>query len=531
MTSFKFLAFIFIFIPIVLLIYHLSPKQLRWIVLLVSSIAFYIVSSGKLIVYLAVTTLSVYYCGILLDKQNLKMKQMCEGLGRDEKKPVKEKFKKRKNLITAAALLVCFGIIAVLKYSAFFNSSLNELFKNIPGLSLPVRRYALPLGISFYTMMAASYIIDVNRGVVDADHHLGRLSLYLCFFPQIMEGPMCRYGETASQLFEGKDLEYKNIFYGALRILFGMIKRMLVADRVNNFVGSCFTDYGLNLFDGGALVIGTLCYTFQLYMDFSGTMDIVIGSAELFGIILPENFRFPFLSKTISEFWTRWHITLGRWFTDYIFYPISMSKPMKKLTSSSRKNLGKHFGPLLTGAVALICVWLCNGLWHGAGWTFVFFGMFHFVLILNGNLVEPLLLKFYSATKIDRNCIVIKILRILRTFLLVNLGEMFFRCDTVKRGFTMLKKMVTDLRFTSLITGKLFNYGLEKADYILLIVFAVFLVVYSLIREKGVDIRDRIYKMSTFKKALVFVAMLMILVVFGGYGSGYTYVEPIYAKF
>ena len=143
------------------------------------------------------------------------------------------------------------------------------------------------------------------------------------------------------------------------------------------------------LYDGFVNALAMVCYTLQLYMDFSGTMDVVIGSAQIFGIKMPENFQRPFFSVTISEFWKRWHITLGTWFKDYIFYPVTMSKPMKHMTSKARKKLGNHYGPLIAGGVSLFCVWICNGIWHGAGWHYIFFGMYHFALILGGNMLEP----------------------------------------------------------------------------------------------------------------------------------------------
>lgn len=142
-------------------------------------------------------------------------------------------------------------------------------------------------------------------------------------------------------------------------------------------------------FDGGVIALAAVCYTVQLYMDFSGSMDAVTGTAQILGVTMPENFRQPFFSKTISEFWKRWHITLGTWFKDYVFYPVVTLKPLEKLTSAARKRLGNHYGPLLASAVALFCVWFCNGLWHGAAWSYLFFGMYHFVLILGGNIIAP----------------------------------------------------------------------------------------------------------------------------------------------
>ena len=290
--------------------------------------------------------------------------------------------------MVAFAVMVHIGILLVLKYTPFFAGNLNTLFQvfRIP-VTLAIPSFVLPIGISFYTMQAVAYIFDVYRRKIPADRNLLRLALFMGFFPQIMEGPICRYSETAEQLWEAPKLRYQNVTFGVQRILFGMMKKIIIADRLNLFIKNVFSGY--ESYDGFVIAVSAVCYTIQLYMDFSGTMDLVIGSGQIFGMKLPENFQRPFFSKTISEFWKRWHITLGAWFKDYIFYPLSMSKPLKKLTSRARKRLGNHFGPLLAGAIALFCVWLCNGLWHGSGWNYIFFGMYHFGLILAGSMVSP----------------------------------------------------------------------------------------------------------------------------------------------
>ena len=526
MSSFKFIGYICLFLPAVMLAYHLTKQKWRWLVLLVASYLFFAIDSGKLLIYLLISTLVIYFGAVSLEKIKLQKKTaVASAENKEEKKQIKERFKKKQNIVTAFILLVIFGILIVLKYSAFINSSINTAI----GAKLPVKLFVLPLGISFYTMMAASYIIDVNRDTISADRHLGRVALYLGFFPQIMEGPMCRYSETASQLFEGKDLEYKNICYGFQRIAIGMAKRMLVADRVNNYVGWMYEFH--DLYDGGMLAIASLCYLFQLYMDFSGTMDIVLGSAEIFGISLPENFKRPFFSRTISEFWTRWHVTLGTWFRDYIFYPVSMSKPMKKLSSSARKKLGNYYGPLLSGTVALFCVWLCNGIWHGSGWQYLFFGFYYFALILLGNLIEPLARLISEKLKINRDCKAYKLFQILRTLLLVNLGEIFFRAPDLETAFAFIKTMLTSFSLSSLFNGTVSKFWLDPHDIIILLIVLILLVIKGIREEHGHDIRDDIASLAPFWRWTIFAALVMACIVLGGYGTGYSYVEPIYANF
>ena len=202
-------------------------------------------------------------------------------------------------------------------------------------VSLPTVHFALPIGISFYTMTAASYLFDVYRKTIPADHNIFRVVLYLGFFAQLSEGPISRYQQTADSLWEGRPITWHNLTFGMQRILIGLIKELVVADRLNKMIATIFNNY--TACDGGVIAVGMIGYTIQLYMDFSGAMDVVLGIGEIFDIRFPENFRQPFFSRTISEFWTRWHITLGTWFRDYLFYPVSMSKPLKYLTMATRK--------------------------------------------------------------------------------------------------------------------------------------------------------------------------------------------------
>ena len=213
---------------------------------------------------------------------------------------------------------------------------------------------------------------------------------------------------------------------------------------------------------------------------------------RFFGVKLPENFQRPFFSRTISEFWKRWHITLGTWFKDYIFYPLSMSKPLKKLTSHARKHLGNHFGPLISGSIALFCVWVCNGLWHGAGWHYLFFGMYHFVLILCGSLFEPLVIKVTGILHIRRDSAAYRGMQIVRTGLLVCVGELFFRAEGLRAGLIMFQKMFTDFSLAAFDDRSLFTIGMDKYDFLIVFLVMVLIFLISLQQEKGIVLRESI---------------------------------------
>lgn len=519
-----------LFLPIVALLYSVVPKKAKPYILLVASYTFFCMLSGKLLIYLLFSTLSIHHFGLWLDKIQTEKSTAVKLVSKEERKPLKKKYDNRQNGVLALAVIIHIGILLVLKYSPFFAVNINSLLELLNvDFRMAKPHFAIPIGISFYTLQGISYMTDVRRKVIKADTSLPRLALFMGFFPQIMEGPIVRYNDTAISLFEGKKIEYKNFVFGVERIAYGMLKKIVVADRLNEFVASVFNGY--EKYDGGMIAVVAIAYTCQLYMDFSGAMDVVIGSAEIFGIKLPENFRQPFFSKSISEFWSRWHITLGTWFKDYIFYPLSLSKGLKKVTAFGRKHFGNHFGPLLAGSVALFCVWLCNGLWHGSAWMYIFFGMYHFALILSANICEPIFSKIADTLHIDRNHGPYIIFRILKTSVLVVIGELFFRAHGLAAGLKMFKKIFTDFTLSGIASGQIEKAGLDICDIAVVAVVVLIVFIIGILREKGIAVREELSKKNIAIRWAVLIALIFAVIIFGAYGPGYTPVEPMYADF
>ena len=404
LTSYFSVAFLVLFLPVSVVVYAVIPQRARKYFLLIASFAFFWLISGQLIAYLCLIIMGVHYFGLWLDRIQTQKSAALKAVPKEEKKALKKVYLHRSRRVLLFAAVLMIGGLLVIKYSPFFTTNVNSLLLllNIP-IQFDIPSYIMPIGISFFTLQAVSYLFDVYRGLIKADDNILRLALFMSFFPQIVEGPICRYGQTANQLWNVKQIEFENLKLGAVRILFGLMKKLVIADRLNPMIKQIFSHY--DDYQGGIIALGAIAYTIQLYCDFSGTMDAVMGVAQIFGVTMPENFQRPFFSKSISEFWKRWHITLGTWFKDYIFYPVTMSKPMKNLTSSARKKLGNHFGPLLAGSIALFCVWFCNGLWHGSAWGYIFFGMYHFVLILSGNIIAPAVTAFNKKHQFRMLCV------------------------------------------------------------------------------------------------------------------------------
>ena len=525
MASYFSTALFFILLPASVLLYSIVPRRVRWSILLILSYAFLWVLSGKLIVFVMVSTLSVYVLGLAMghfcnQRDALLSSATCD------KRQVRRHCKNRTRMVLVFGVLLNVGMLAAAKYLGFFASVLSFF-----GVSFetPLPKIGAPIGISFYTLMAVSYLVDVYRESRQPDKHLGHVALYLVFFPYLMEGPIVRYGQVAPKLWSGDPLKGRNMYAGSLRILWGFAKKLIVADRLNPFVVNVFKDY--NKYDGGIIALAAVLYTIQLYCDFSGTMDVALGMSRMFGLSLPENFRQPFFSKTASEFWQRWHITLGAWFKDYVFYPVSLSKPCKSLTKKARRRFGRVVGPLLVSMIALFCVWFGNGLWHGAGSQYIAFGMYYFVMVSLGGFVEPAAQCMAKKWGINRESVPYKAFRITRTLVIVFVGELIFRATGARAALDMLRGIVERISFDSFANGAVFSLGVDRLDFVAVGVCVGVLLVFDVCCEFKASPFDAIARRGACLRAIVWVSLLIAVVVFGAYGLGYAPVDPMYAQF
>ena len=323
---------------------------------------------------------------------------------------------------------------------------------------------------------------------------------------------------------------------------------------MNLLVKTVFASY--ESYDGGVIALAAVLYTIQLYCDFSGTMDFVVGTGRIFGVRLPENFRQPFFSRTASEFWQRWHITLGTWFRDYVFYPVSLSKPVKRLTTSARHLLGNRMGPVAASGVALLAVWLGNGLWHGAGGQYVLFGLFWFTIIWLGGFAEPIAQSICERLGIDRSALPYRAFQHARTLVIVFCGELIFRADGGWAALGMLKRLFSQFSLASFADGTAFKLGMDGADFTCVGIAIAVLFVVGLLRERAqhdpaasttpaghtgtpaaaiantAATRFALAWWQNFNVRWVLGCVLILaIVVFGAYGTGYVPVDPMYASF
>ncbi|MGI6008341.1 MAG: MBOAT family O-acyltransferase [Ruminococcus sp.] len=528
--SYHTILYLFFFLPCVLLLYQAVPKKIRWVVLLLAGYAFFWLISRKLLLYLIGTTIFTHYTGILLTWSKQKGEAECCACSLEERSAVKKKYRKRERIILICGISVLLFVLGYLKYYNFFAHNVNTLM-NAAGLQtvLHTRKLLLPIGISFYTLQAVGYMADVYWGKIQAENHPGKLALFLGFFPQIMEGPISMYSQTAEALWEGKPLKGENLSAGCIRIFWGLFKKMIIADRLHLLVTAVFDHY--EEYSGIVTAVAAVAYTVQLYMEFSGTMDIVTGSGKMFGIRLPENFRRPFAAQNAADFWRRWHITLGAWFKTYIFYPMSTSGLVKKWSRFGKKHAGKYFTKLGVSALCLFPVWLCNGLWHGPRWSYLFYGMYYFVILMAGIALEPLKNSIIKKYRIRESAWYWRRLRILKTWLIIFTGELFFRANGLSAGFSMFRSIFRGIQIQNIWNGTFLSFGLDMADYLAIITGCTVVAIVGLVQERGLLKDNGLQKMRLPLRWAVYYMLIFSVIIFGAYGVGYQQVDLIYAGF
>lgn len=510
--------------------YMILPPKHRWKVLLLFSYAFYFLNSGKYIVFILLSTVSIYLTGLMLNKIDDGFAVAKKGIPKESKKEYKAVIAWQKKFVCALAVLFNLGILVFLKYFNFLGGSVNGLLKLLHlSPSVPVLNLMLPLGISFYTMSAISYVVDVYRGKYRATDQLGKVALFLVFFPHIVEGPIGRFDLLADQLYEGHKFNYNNMMLGLQLIFWGLFKKFVLADRANMLVTTVFKNY--MEYDGIYVVVAMLLYTLLLYAEFSGCMDIVMGSAQMFGITMSKNFERPFISKTVSEFWRRWHMTLGSWFRDYVFYSVSLSKTFMKFSKKVKEKLSPFLGSMVPAAIAMFAVWFSTGIWHGASWKYVAYGLYYYVIMLIGMLIEPATVKVCEKIHLNRKSVGYKLFQLVRTFILVNIGMLMFRADTFSSFIHMLGSMFTGFSFAPVADGSIFEIGCDIKDFAVLIIGALILLVVGLYEEKGHSVRETVARQNIVVRWICYYALIFIVLIFGAYGRGYQAAGFIYAQF
>lgn len=536
-SSFNFI----VFVAITVLAYFALPlKKHKWIILLVSSYVFYLFAGYKYVAFIMFTTVSTYFIARWLDRISQRSKEKLKvnkkDWDRETKKLFKNKTKRNKRLVMSLCLVLNFGILAFLKYYNFFAGSLNDVF-GVFGMnfSVPTLNLFLPLGISFYTFQSMGYIVDIYREKFPAEKNIAKFALFVSFFPQIIQGPISFYDQLAHQLYEPHKMDFTRFKHGCELILWGFFKKLVIADRAVIAINTVVADY--NSYNGTTLTFTVLLYALQLYADFSGGIDISRGIAQILGIDMAENFRRPYFSKSINEYWRRWHITLGAWMKEYIFYPLSLSnaflKTSKKMkaTKFGATKAGAHISKVLPTAFASLIVFLVVGVWHGASWKYVAFGLWNGGVIMLSILCKPLTDAMLKKLHINPKFFLWGLFQILRTFIIVCVGYVFDVAPSFKQAMLTFKKIVINQSFGS-ITAQIYELGINRFNCFVLVLSGIILLIVSLYQEKTKkQIRTVLDKKNYWIRYCAVLFLISAVLVFGLYDPGNGTATFVYAQF
>ena len=496
----------FLIIAITAVFYYLIPKRFQWWLLLCVSFAFYATYGIKYMGYILFTIITSYCITRIMAVQ--------------EDKRIRRRW-------LVLALVSNFGILVLMKYLNFTIININSILKifNMQGQLAKVD-LIMPLGISFYTFQMMSYVIDVYWKKYEPEKNIFKLALFGAWLPQLLQGPIGRFDRLAPQFFGGNEFNLKNIEYGAQRIAWGLAKKLILADRAYVFSKAVFSD--LDTYTGMYVIVALLLFSIYEYCDFSGGIDVVIGVSEIFGIKLDENFRQPYFSKSIGEFWRRWHITLGAWLKDYVFYPVSISKKMLSFGKKAKKYFGKTAGKVLPISLANLLIFFIVGVWHGAAWKFLIYGLYNGMIIAVSSLLKPYYARLAQKCHINTEWSGWKLIQILRTFILVNIGWLFDCCATAGQAFKAMKAIFINFKFSILTDGSLYKLGLVRRDWKILIAAVIILFVASVMKEKGIKLRDFVAAKPLPVRWILYFALIFATAPFGYVG---TTTEFMYAQF
>lgn len=509
--SLTFIVFLFA----VFLLYFLVPKKCQWIVLLIASCIFYFSFGIQYFLTVLFTAGTIFVAANYMEKLNEKKKEILKSnkdFTREEKKKIKNKFAKKRKIIFIVTLVLNFGLLAFFKYTPFLMEQVNNVsllvFDTEP-LSIP--NIIAPLGISFYTFQSTGYLIDVYWEKYKPEKRPLRFLLFVSFFPQIIQGPINRYNLLNDQFHIPHSFEYKNFSYGCQRMLWGFFKKAVIADRLSLYVLDVFENY--SEYSGISVLFGAFLYSIQIYADFSGYMDIFCGFCEILGIKLSENFERPYFSKSVAEYWRRWHITLGAWFKDYLYYPIAFSKFSLNAAKVTKKAFGTHIGKTTPAVLALMLVWFTTGLWHGANWAYIAWGGINGFFIILSILLEPLFDKAKKFCRINETSRLWVAFQTVRTFCLVTLIKVFPEVGSFSDGCNFLKSIVVNFKIpTSLQDIILPVQRTMDIPVIALGVAAMFAV--SLIQRKE-PFRDYFRRLPIAVRWFVYLVGILMLLILG----------------
>jgi alginate O-acetyltransferase complex protein AlgI len=464
LSTFKY----FLFLPVIYLVFYFVGQRTRWMVLLAASILFYAaLNVPYLLVVLILVTLITYGFGIWLGQVSTP---------------------KAKLSLLWGGIAANVFILVVMKYLPFLSENLKSLLSLFSfNVHLQPIAALVAIGVSFYVFQAISYLIDIYLEIVKPERHLGYFALYLSFFPKLLQGPIERSGDLIPQLKVKYEFNYDNMRFGMLQFAWGLFKKVVIADSLGLYVDAVYNN--VHAFTGLPLLLATYAYAFQIYMDFSGYTDMALGSARLFNINLTQNFNSPYIATSVADFWRRWHISFSRWILDYIFKPLQM-----------QWRNWKYWGT----AAALMVTFLVSGIWHGASWGFVIWGLLHGVYLACSVFYRPYQKKLHKALGIEKTKF-LKAWQIFVTFNLVCLAWVFFRALSVRQALYIISNIFNGWKGVG--SEFLFSHGKPR-----LLIVVTSLILFVVVSANTSRLKEKYLNYTLFRWAIYYSLVFYIIV-------------------
>ncbi len=482
-TSLEYFAFLLLLI----IVYYILPKRFRWMSLLAGSLFFYwqIMTDKRQIFILLFSLIVTYFCGLIL-----------------------QKLKKSSNIIKKRLILftgIGFSTLPLLAEKA---GSLLLGNKGIPeNISI-----LIPIGLSFYSLQLIAYLVDIYKGKITVQVNPLKFTLFATFFPQIIQGPIPRYGQLKSELFEGHDFKQENLMKGIQLVIWGFFLKFMIADKASIVVNTVFDNFPT--YRGTYIWIAAILYSLQLYTDFLSCTTISQGVSKMLGINLTDNFNRPYFSTSVKDFWRRWHMSLSLWLRDYIYIPLGGNK----------FGLGRKW-------LNLLVTFGVSGLWHGDSLKYIFWGLLHSVYQICGEMYFRVAKKHKPELVTKEPTVITTHVRRIRTFFLVMIAWVVFRAASFKTSLKMIRSMFADFNPWILGDDSVFNLGLGWKEFAVLILSLLLLLVISTKQEAGVKIRDWFAKQNIAVRWITYLLAIWSIWIFGSYGFGFNAQDFIYGGF
>lgn len=507
-------------------LYYLVPKKFQWYILLAASLGFYVIGLRGFPLGLLLTAVTTYGCGLYLKNSLEREKtESAQCADKESRKACKAAFSKQRKRVQILYIVFNLGLLFFYKYAVVLVPFAETLTGSHIGF---LEKVIMPLGISFYTLTAISYVVDAGRENCKVETDFLKVLLFLAYFPAVTQGPFNRFDKMKEQFEREHVFQYDRMLRAVQRFVWGAFKKLVIADRIGIFVDRV---YGVetSVTAGSIYACATVLYMLQLYADFSGYIDMAAGVSESLDIMLPENFKRPYFAKSVAEFWRRWHITLGTWFKDYVMFSFVMSGTGRKINKAC-KNKWNGMGRQVVPIIGTMLVWFFTGIWHGRTLAYMLWGVYYGIIMSVSLLLEQKYVGWKAKFHIKDGkgwsffCMA-------RTWVIVFIADVLIRSESLRQAGEIFYAFLTRLKIRTLLSREITSYGLSKYDFILLAVVLLIWLAVSVLEERGEDVRAYFAGRPIVIRWAFYYGIVLLVLITGIYGGGYDTAAFMYQSF